>query len=252
MSKQDNTALARFITSLGSLNDYGSTVAQTKQALDLNSPQPLNQGGEDVAIFQDALQGIAAVKQVGFSVDGIIAINRAFATPSVEQPTLPGHLRNGLYNEDDRIAITIDSQARVSYFPPEVVTRADLQAIVTAFQVSAQDEVAAWHAFAELAKLQPFQDGNKRTALIAVNAAANTWTLENYLVLPFNDLDRVDFTTALMRYYLAADKGAAQQAFDRMMAVLPSNREQQLHRPISPTEDARPQRVHLKPMLRKG
>jgi hypothetical protein len=32
--KTDNTALAWFITSLGSLNSYGSTVLQTKQALD--------------------------------------------------------------------------------------------------------------------------------------------------------------------------------------------------------------------------
>ncbi|MFC6261017.1 Fic family protein [Levilactobacillus fujinensis] len=252
MSKRDNTALARFITSLGSLNDYGSTVAQTKQALDLKSSQPLNQSGEDIAIFQDALGGIAAVKQTGFSVAGIIAINCAFTTPSVEQPTLPGHLRNGFYNADDRIAITIDSRARLSYFPPEVVTQANLQTIVTAFQESKQDEVAAWRVFADLAKLQPFQDGNKRTALIAANAAANTWAHENYLVLPFNDLDRVDFTTALMRYYLATDKSASQLAFDRMMAVLPSNREQQLHRPISSTEDARPQQVRIKPMLRKG
>ncbi|WP_143463777.1 Fic family protein [Levilactobacillus enshiensis] len=252
MTKHDNTALARFITSLGSLNDYGSTVAQTKQALDLNSSQPLAQNGADVAIFQDTLRGIAAVKQVGFSVAGIIAINQAFTTPSVEQPTLPGHLRNGRYNEDDRIAITIDSRARLSYYPPEVVTRADLQAIVTAFQESDRDEMAAWHIFADLAKLQPFQDGNKRTALIAANAAANTWARENYLVLPFNDLDRVDFTTALMRYYLATDEDASQQAFARMMAVLPSHREQQLHRPISPTEDARPQQVRVKPMLRKG
>lgn len=31
----DNMKLARFITSLGRFNDYGSTVAQTKKALEI-------------------------------------------------------------------------------------------------------------------------------------------------------------------------------------------------------------------------
>ncbi len=57
--------------SLGSLNNYGSTVLQTKQALDLMSDRPLNQGSVDVIIF---------------NVDGIIAVNRQFNTESDEQP----------------------------------------------------------------------------------------------------------------------------------------------------------------------
>lgn len=213
----DNAKLAQFITSLGSLNDYGSTVAQTKEALELKSTGPLKQDGEDVAIFQDALKGIAAIQRVGFSVDGIISVNQAFDTPSPEQPKLPGHLRNAYYNEDDRIAVVVGSNARQGYFPPEVVTRQDLQDIVDAFNASDKRDCDGWQVFARLSKLQPFQDGNKRTALIAANAAIGALSTQAYLLVPHNDLDRLDFTTSLMRYYIAENEAEEQQAFDRLL-----------------------------------
>ena len=77
----DNTALAKFITSVGSLNDYGSTALQTKKALDTGSTKPLRQNAADIAIFTDTLKGIDAVKRVGFSTAGIIAINKQFDFP---------------------------------------------------------------------------------------------------------------------------------------------------------------------------
>jgi hypothetical protein len=52
LKKHDNTALARFITLLGSLNSYGSTVLQTKQSLDSGSTKPLRQNADDIAIYQ--------------------------------------------------------------------------------------------------------------------------------------------------------------------------------------------------------
>lgn len=246
----DNTALARFITSLGSLNSYGSTVLQTKKALDEQSSHPLNQDGDDVAIFEDTLKGIAAVKRIGFNVEGIIGINSAFDSQSPEQPEIPGHLRNAYYNEDDRIAIQVGSRASEAYFPPEHVTKNDLRGIVSSYQSSSQRESDAWRVFADLAKLQPFQDGNKRTALIAANAALGTFKHENYLVLPFNDLDRAEFTLSLMRYYFATSKAEEQAAFNRMMRLLPDNREVELHRPIENEINVPTRKVRYKPQFR--
>lgn len=80
----DNKALAYFITSLGSLNNYGSTVAQTKKALDENSIKPLRQNKDDIAIFNDTLKGIHVIKKYGFSTEGIIAINKEFDSISDE------------------------------------------------------------------------------------------------------------------------------------------------------------------------
>lgn len=230
----DNTALARFITSLGSLNSYGSTVYQTKLALDQKSTKPLRQDNADVAIFTDALKGIRAIQKIGFSTDGIIAVNRQFDSPSDEEPNMPGHLRNAYYNDDDRTAILVSTKGSDAYFPPDVVTRADLDNIVDRYQASPHHESDAWRVFAELAKLQPFQDGNKRTALIAANAAYGTLQTGEYLILPANDLDRAEFTLMLMRYYNAKNNGEEKDAFQRMLALLPSkaDRLQALAQPI--------------------
>lgn len=234
MEDTDNRALARFITSLGSLNNYGSTVYQTKKALDHGTTKPLRQNKDDIAIFNDTIKGIEAIKKVGFSVDGIIAINKAFDSESDEQPNMPGHLRNAYYNEDDRVAIVIDQHASNSYYPPEVIQRSDLENIVDEYKSSNKQETDAWRVFADLSRLQPFQDGNKRTALIAANAAYGTLENGKYLTLPFNDLDRVDFVVGLMRYYKSETKTDADKAFKRMMDVLPSanDRERELLKPI--------------------
>lgn len=234
----DNTALAKFITSLGSLNGYGSTVLQTKKALDEKSTKPLRQNSEDAVIFTDALKGIDAIKEIGFSTDGIIAINKQFDSPSPEQPNMPGHLRNSYYNEDDQIAIILDESSQEAYFPPAVIERKDIDEIVNQYLDSSQDEIDAWRVFARLSKLQAFQDGNKRTALIAANAAYGTFDTENYLVLPFNDLDRAEFTINLMRFYRATDELGEQQAFNRMMAMLPNESERliELHKPIEESD----------------
>ena len=64
--------LARFIASLGSLNEYGSTIAQTKKALETENLTYLSSQTDQV-IFQDALKGIKAIQKIGFNVAGIIA-----------------------------------------------------------------------------------------------------------------------------------------------------------------------------------
>lgn len=244
----DNTALAHFISSLGTLNSYGSTVYQTKLALDMKSTQPLRQDNDDVAIFNDALKGIDAIKQIGFSVDGIIAINSQFDSQSDEQPKLPGHLRNAYYNSDDNTAIILGEHSTNSYFPPEVVTCMDLSEIVDAYEFSEQTVADAWRVFAKIAKLQPFQDGNKRTGLIAANAAYGTFETGEYLILPTNDLDRAEFMIALMRYYQAKGEHEEAGCFKKMLALLPSevDRLKALNQPITDSKPTMPTKHHIK------
>jgi len=218
----ENTALARFIASLGSLNGYGSTIYQTKKALDEKSTKPLRQNKDDIAIFNDSLKGINAIRKIGFSTDGIIAINKEFDSPSDEQPNMPGHLRNSYYNPDDRTAILISSDSQDAYFPPDVISRNDLDKIVDAYHNSEQNEKDAWKVFTDISKLQPFQDGNKRTALIAANAAFGSLDTGKYLILPINDLDRAEFTLMLIRYYNSDDNDVQNRVFDRMFALIPN------------------------------
>lgn len=241
----DNSALASFIASYGSLNGYGSTILQTKKALDTHTSKHLP--NHDRALFNDALDGIKAAKKYGFSADGIIAINRSFTHSDEEDPPWPGHLRTEKYhNPDDEIVIVTDPRgtSNNAYWPPKEITKNDLDKIVDTFNASKKTSKDGWRVFAQIAKLQPFQDGNKRTALIAANSAMNTWQDEKYLVLPFNGIDHAEFMVNLMRFYVAKTPADEEKALDNMIAVVPSDMETKLHQPIDEsTIDAKTKNV---------
>lgn len=230
-TNQFDLELANFIVSFGSMNDYSSTVLQTKRALDLNDITKLNKNS-DAGILYDAVDGIEAAKKYGFSTDGIIAINKTFVHSPDEDPKLPGHLRNSkYYHPDDEVVIITDphGSAKDAYFAPADVTRKDLDEIVEEYNKSSRTVKDAWRVFAQISKLQPFQDGNKRTALISANAAKDTWSSQEYLTLPFNNIDHADFMVNLIRFYIATDKNKEELALDRMVSVLPSSGEVQSH-----------------------
>ena len=217
-----NLALARFITSFGSMNNYKSSVLQTKRVLDneVGAKLPKN----DTAILYDALDGISAIEDKGFNSDGIIAVNKAFTYSENEDPQLPGHLRNAFYNPDDAIMIVTDPNgtSRGAYSAPDVVKKKDLDNIVIEFNKSKKTRRDSWKVFTKISKLQPFQDGNKRTALIAANSAMYTWDNENYLVLPFNNIDHAEFMVNLMRFYVAETDVDEEKALDKIMTTLSS------------------------------
>ncbi|EGO9274063.1 Fic family protein, partial [Enterococcus faecalis] len=63
-----------------------------------------------------------------------------------------------------------------------------------------------WALYARLAKLQAFDNGNKRTALISANLFIGSLTGESstYLTIP-TDFRRTQFDANLMYYYMADD-----------------------------------------------
>lgn len=231
-NKQNNLDLANFIVSFGSMNDYSSTVLQTKRALDLNDLSKLAHQTHDGDILKDALDGIEAAKKYGFTRKGIIEINKSFTHSEEEDPTIPGHLRNSkFYNPDDSVVIITDPKGTTegAYYAPENIYPEDLDEIVEEYNFSEHTKKDAWRVFAKLSKLQPFQDGNKRTALIAANSAYNTWESKNYLTLPFDNIDHAEFMLGLMRFYRADTPSQEDKALDRMMSVLPSDKEIEYH-----------------------
>lgn len=181
------TKFAEFITALGSLNGYASTIAETKRALEMRNAQVLTRGQNDAIIFADAVKAIDAVHELPLTVDTIIRINKSFDGGGDEQP-MPDYLR------------------------------ADIQAIIDEWHNSLKLGEDAWRLFARLAKLQPFQDGNKRTALIAANLAFGAYSTDNYLLIPARTADRYRFTADLMDYYVADDDGDAEVVFQRMLS----------------------------------
>lgn len=227
----DNLYLANFIVSFGSMNGYSSTVLQTKLALDFHDLSQLENQHHDGGLLKDALDGITVAQKMGFSTKSIIEINKTFVHNQNEDPNIPGHLRKASSNLDDAVIVVTDPNGTVNgaYYAPENVCPQDLDNIVNEFKSSQQSGKDAWRVFAELSKLQPFQDGNKRTALIAANAALSTWGSKDYLILPFDNIEHVAFMVNLMRFYRATTKKRENIALDRIIDTLPSPKEVQCY-----------------------
>lgn len=108
-----------------------------------------------------------------------------------------------------------------SYTLPEIVTEGILQEMIDRFDTSEYTTKDGWRVFADLAKMQPFQDGNKRTALIAANEAMGAFETQDFLVLPLQPESNTKFIGLLMRYYLTDDATQQDRLLDEMVSLTP-------------------------------
>ncbi|MEK1462175.1 Fic family protein [Limosilactobacillus fermentum] len=114
-----------------------------------------------------------------------------------------------------------------SYTPPEIVTEGMLQEMIDRFDTYEYTTKDGWRVFADLAKMQPFQDGNKRTALIAANEAMGAFETQDFLVLPLQPESNTKFIGLLMRYYLTDDATQQDRLLDEMVSLTPGTVEQE-------------------------
>nr|WP_243685682.1 Fic family protein [Limosilactobacillus fermentum] len=148
----------------------------------------------------------------------------------MEAPTLPGHLRNYMYNEEDNVHMIAErsySPNRRLHTPPKIVTEGMLKKMIDRFDTSEYTTKDGWRVFADLAKMQPFQDGNKRTALIAANEAMGAFETQDFLVLPLQPESNTKFIGLLMRYYLTDDATQQDRLLDEMVSLTPGTVEQE-------------------------
>jgi hypothetical protein len=189
----NNEALARLIFSLGQYEGYNTSLLQTEKNL---SSKPENQefaSEDDRYIFDDLVKAINyASSQNALTVDVVKGINASMDSRQKGQPEAPGILRNN-------VPISVGD-----YVPRVTVTEQMVQRQLDS--VTATDVSSAWELYARLAKLQPFDNGNKRTALIAANLLHGSFTKDNkdYLVIPM-DYRKARFDANLIDYYMADD-----------------------------------------------
>jgi hypothetical protein len=129
---------------------------------------------------------------VPLTVEVVKAINAQMNYKMSGQPESPGELRQN-------VPIHVGD-----YVPAETVTETMLQRQLEA--VTGNTIQAGWELYARLSKLQPFDDGNKRTALISANLLVGSLTdnSKEYLVIPM-DFRKTKFDASLVYYYMADD-----------------------------------------------
>ena len=112
----------------------------------------------------------------------------------------PGKLR------DEHFPVMVNTP--LGRYEPPVPDPADITALVEgAIREKEDDDLTrAAGLFAGLARMQPFGDGNKRTALLAANGLLIAAGNRQPLTVPTSDRDRTWFNRELAAYYLSEDR----------------------------------------------
>ncbi|MDR0200244.1 MAG: Fic family protein [Streptococcaceae bacterium] len=185
--------IAKIIIGLAQYEGYKTSFLQTVKNITSDPTQRVFAQKDDEAIFNDLVRAINyAQTQNRVTADVIKQIN-AFLDSHVEnEPKNPGILRKN-------VIVSVGE-----YTPAASVYDSDLDNELK--KVDSNSIWDSWEMYARLAKLQPFDDGNKRTALISanINSGALSGKSENYLFIP-TDFQRMQFDTYLYNFYVADD-----------------------------------------------
>ncbi|MDR1606064.1 MAG: Fic family protein [Streptococcaceae bacterium] len=189
----NNQKLAELIYGIGQYDGYNTSILQTEKNLEKHPENRVFASESDRYIFEDLLKAINYAKGLSnLTSQDVLAINAQMDSKQPGQPEAPGVLR-------DHLPIHVGD-----YVPPETVTLPMLDRQLQAVQ--GQTPQSGWELYARLAKLQAFDNGNKRTALVASNVLVGSLSGKTslYLTVPI-DYRKLRFDANLMDYYLADD-----------------------------------------------
>lgn len=185
--------LAELIYSVAQYDGYNTSVLQTQKNLSTNKEEWQFANEDDRFIFEDLVKAIHyASEQSELTVDVFKGINAQMDSHKEGQPDDPGQLRN-------KVEIHVGD-----YIPPKTVTEKMVQREISAVKGTSVED--GWELYARLAKLQAFDNGNKRTALISANLLIGSLKGETqtFLTIP-TDFRRTQFDANLMYFYMADD-----------------------------------------------
>ncbi|MGJ9373314.1 Fic family protein [Nesterenkonia sp. CF4.4] len=132
---------------------------------------------------------------VGLDTEFVCDLNASITRSG---PLHPGQLRR----EDQRIGVS----THYGIHAPPAIGDAELQGLITRALESGSVREQALSLFGAIAKAQPFEDGNKRTAIFAANALLLQESSGVMLTVPLGVVDGVElserFSDLLARAYL--------------------------------------------------
>lgn len=158
-------------------------------------------GRGDLALLEDLRDAAEiALDCAGSRLDSRLdaaALKRINAAMTRSAALNPGKLRTA--------AQGIGVRTPLGRFEPPEIDEAGLDALITQALNAPNDVERAIELFLRLAKAQPFEDGNKRTAILAANAFLIGSGSDVFLTVPFDDNDPATssrFNEMLARWYL--------------------------------------------------
>jgi hypothetical protein len=185
--------LAELIYSVAQYEGYNTSVLQTQKNLSTSKEFWEFASESDKFVFEDLVRAIHFASQHdSLTLEVFKGINAQMNSKADGQPEEPGVLRKD-------VPIFVGD-----YMPPKTVTPQMVERELSA--VTNHTVEGAWELYARLAKLQAFDNGNKRTALISANLFYGSLSgkKETVLTIP-TDYRRAQFDANLMFYYVADD-----------------------------------------------
>lgn len=153
-------------------------------------------GRGDLALLEDLRDAAdTALDCAGSRLDAA-ALKRINAAMTRSAALNPGQLRTD--------AQGIGVRTPLGRFEPPEIGEAGLDTLITQTLNAPNDVERAIELFLRLAKAQPFEDGNKRTAILAANAYLVGRGSDVLLAVPFSETDpavSAAFNEALARWY---------------------------------------------------
>ena len=155
----------------------------------------------DLAILQDmrdlSLKTIALAEEE-IDVNSLVSLNKAISRS--------GSLNPGVLRRDDE---NIGVSTQYGRHEPPAVNLQDLQVLLDKGLEIKDSQEAAMTVFIDMAKAQPFGDGNKRTALFLANAVLLQRETEQLLTIPHDEKDLSlsnEFNRSLAKAYIFDDE----------------------------------------------
>lgn len=178
-------------------DNLSSTYLATSEFLRTNNPNVIG-SRQDLALLQNLHDAARFTLRYDYSrgIDGtyVCGINAQLTRTAAIQP---GFLRN---------APNIHVHTTHGDYMPGIPDRHQLKDVLREANRSMGSLRDACILFARLAKMQPFGDGNKRTALLAANGLLMMRDTGNALIVPTSDPDRKTFNDLLASWYLEGNK----------------------------------------------
>ena len=195
--------LAGLLYSMGRTFDgLQSTFMATEEFLRTGNPQVVNSKA-DYNLLLDLRQAADYTLHYDYAREPIdLAYVKSINAQLTRTAAMePGKLR------DERTPVMVSTT--LGRYEPPVPDSATIASLIKSTVGGATGEDIledAVRLFAGLAKMQPFGDGNKRTALLAGNGLLIAHGDRHPLTVPTSDKDRIWFNRELAAYYLNSDQ----------------------------------------------
>lgn len=224
MAQLNTKQLAGMLYAMGhTFDNLSSTYIATEEFLRTQNPAVLG-SKQDYALLQDLRDAANWTLHYDYSQ----GISAQFVQQINARMTRTAAIKPGILRTSANILVHTQFG---DYFPP-IPQKEQIQALINRYTQTPQTATStapntethtqallhnASALFAHIAKMQPFGDGNKRTALLAANGLLfmhssqqqtpqeRTQPLTHTLIVPTTDPDRSTFNTLLASWYMHGD-----------------------------------------------